>query len=109
MQVRLCGAQGPQEPPSARSWEWGRWGPARRSGRYHGTERCGELVHAARGREDEHLVAQRLRQPAQHQPQYLPVRLLCSSRSMGGGSTHTLAPQSPPQHPHSLVTSTHPS
>lgn len=43
---------------------------------YHGAEGGRQLVDAARRRENEHLVAQRLGQLAEHELQDLPVGLL---------------------------------
>ena len=43
---------------------------------HHGAEGGGQLVDAARGGEDEDLIAQRLGQLAEHQLQHLPVGLL---------------------------------
>lgn len=64
--------------------------PARRGHRkqlcYHGAEGGGQLVDAARRGENEDLVAQRLGQLAEHELQYLPVRLLREKRAVGGTS-----------------------
>lgn len=62
--------------------------PARRGHRkqlcYHGAEGGGQLVDAARRGENEDLVAQRLGELAEHELQYLPVRLLREKRAVGG-------------------------
>lgn len=79
----------------------GRGGKARaaapRCGRpYHGAEGSGQLVNAARRREDEHLVAQGLRQLAQHKLQHLPVRLLQGEQPLSRSAVSSLAAAWPP-------------